>query len=132
MINKLARAKQDGSIDEFTASFALQKFGRLDVLVNNAGIGEQSVGTLEQTVAGFDLTLGVHLRGTFLASREAARVFIPQGSGAIVNISSIAGWGGHPGRNAYGAAKAGISALTATMASQWARDGVRVNAVAPG
>lgn len=113
-------------------AFALQRFGRLDVLINNAGIGEQSVATLEQTVAGFDKTLNVHLRGTFLASREAARMFVAQGSGAIVNISSIAGWGGHPGRNAYGAAKAGISAMTAAMASEWARDGVRVNAVAPG
>ena len=108
------------------------RFGRIDVLVNNAGIGEQPVMTLEQTVEGFDRILAVHLRGTFLASREAARVFVEQQSGAIVNISSIAGWQGHPGRNAYGAAKAGISTMTEAMASEWARDGIRVNAVAPG
>jgi len=121
----------EAQVKELVAS-TVRRFGRLDVLVNNAGIGEQAVGTLEQTVAGFDQVLGIHLRGTFLASREAARVFIAQGGGAIVNISSIAGWGGHPGRNAYGAAKAGISAMTAAMASEWARSGVRVNAVAPG
>ena len=69
----------------------LQRFGRLDVLVNNAGIGEQSVMTLEQTVEGFDRILAVHLRGTFLASREAARHFVAQQSGAIVNLGSIAG-----------------------------------------
>jgi NAD(P)-dependent dehydrogenase (short-subunit alcohol dehydrogenase family) len=108
------------------------RFGRIDVLVNNAGIGEQPQMTLEQTVDAFDRILNVHLRGTFTASREAARVFVRQQGGAIVNISSIAGWGGHPGRNAYGAAKAGISAMTAAMASEWARDGIRVNAVAPG
>ena len=109
-----------------------ERFGRIDVLVNNAGIGEQAVMTLEQTVDAFDRILSVHLRGTFLASREAARVFVEQQSGAIVNISSIAGLHGHPGRNAYGAAKAGISSMTEAMASEWARDGIRVNAVAPG
>lgn len=109
-----------------------RRFGRIDVLVNNAGIGEQPVMTLEQTVEAFDRILSVHLRGTFLASREAARVFVRQQAGAIVNISSIAGLGGHPGRNAYGAAKAGIASMTEAMASEWARDGIRVNAVAPG
>ncbi len=109
-----------------------ERFGRIDLLVNNAGIGEQTVMTLEQSVEAFDRILSVHLRGTFLASREAARVFVEQQSGAIVNISSIAGLGGHPGRNAYGAAKAGISSMTEAMASEWARDGIRVNAVAPG
>lgn len=109
-----------------------ERFGRIDALVNNAGIGEQTVMTLEQTVEAFDRILAVHVRGTFLASREAGRVFVEQQSGAIVNISSIAGLQGHPGRNAYGAAKAGISTMTAAMAGEWARDGIRVNAVAPG
>jgi NAD(P)-dependent dehydrogenase (short-subunit alcohol dehydrogenase family) len=108
------------------------RFGRIDVLVNNAGIGEQPVMTLEQSVEAFDRILAVHLRGTFIASREAARVFVQQQSGAIVNISSIAGLQGHPGRNAYGAAKGGISTMTEALASEWARDGIRVNAVAPG
>ena len=109
-----------------------ERFGRIDALVNNAGIGEQAVMTLEQTVEAFDRILAVHLRGTFLASREAARVFVEQQSGVIVNISSIAGLHGHPGRNGYGAAKAGISSMTEAMACEWARDGIRVNAVAPG
>lgn len=109
-----------------------QRFGRLDVLVNNAGLGEQPRMTLEQRLDEFDLNLAVHLRGTFLASREAARIFIRQQSGAIVNVSSIAGLQGHPGRNAYGAGKAGVATMTAAMASEWARDGIRVNAVAPG
>lgn len=109
-----------------------QRFGRIDALVNNAGVGEQPRMTLEQSLDEFDANLAVHLRGTFLASREAARVFVRQQSGAIVNVSSIVGVQGHPGRNAYGAGKAGVAAMTASMASEWARDGIRVNAVAPG
>jgi NAD(P)-dependent dehydrogenase (short-subunit alcohol dehydrogenase family) len=109
-----------------------RRFGRIDVLVNNAGLGEQPRMTLEQRLDEFDLNLAVHLRGTFLASREAARVFVRQQSGSIVNVSSIAGLQGHPGRNAYGAGKGGVATMTAAMASEWARDGIRVNAVAPG
>jgi len=110
----------------------LERFGRIDILVNNAGIGEQAAPTLEQDVAAFDRVLNVHVRGTFLMSRAAARAMLAQGSGAIVNIASIAGLAGIPTRNAYGAAKAGIAAMTRAMACEWARSGLRVNAVAPG
>ena len=110
----------------------LDRWGRIDLVVNNAGIGDQAVTTLEQSVEAFDRTVSVHLRGTFIMSREAARTFVAQQSGAIVNVSSIASLHGHPGRNAYGAAKAGISSMTEAMACEWARDGIRVNAVAPG
>ncbi|WP_261534956.1 glucose 1-dehydrogenase [Burkholderia multivorans] len=109
-----------------------ERFGRINVLVNNAGIGEQNAPTLEQSATAFDRLLAVHVRGTFLASREAARVMLARRSGAIVNLGSIAGQGGIPTRNAYGAAKAAIASLTRSMACEWARAGVRVNAVAPG
>jgi NAD(P)-dependent dehydrogenase (short-subunit alcohol dehydrogenase family) len=108
------------------------RFGRIDILVNNAGIAEQSAATLDQEIAAFDRVLNVHVRGTFLVSREVARTMLAQGSGAIVNIASIAGLAGIPTRNAYGAAKAGITAMTRAMACEWARSGLRVNAVAPG
>jgi NAD(P)-dependent dehydrogenase (short-subunit alcohol dehydrogenase family) len=110
----------------------LQAFGRLDVLVNNAGIGDQAPPTLRQEVTAFDRVLDVHLRGTFLMCRAAGAMMLEQGAGAIVNIASIAGLAGIPGRNAYGAAKAGIAAMTRSLACEWARGGVRVNAVAPG
>jgi NAD(P)-dependent dehydrogenase (short-subunit alcohol dehydrogenase family) len=107
-------------------------FGRLDALVNNAGIGSPHLPTSEQTIESFEKVLGVHLTGTFLFSREAHAVMKPRGIGAIVNISSIAGLSGLPRRNAYGAAKAGIAMMTRSMACEWAADGIRVNAVAPG
>jgi NAD(P)-dependent dehydrogenase (short-subunit alcohol dehydrogenase family) len=110
----------------------VERFGRLDVLVNNAGNSDQPHPTIRQSVEAFDRLLGIHVRGTFLACREAARVMLAQRSGAIVNLGSIAGLAGIPGRNAYGAAKAGIAAMTRSLACEWARDGIRVNAVAPG
>ena len=108
------------------------KFGGLDVLINNAGIGDTHLPTLEQSVDAFDRVVEIHLRGTFLVSREAGRVMCARRSGAIVNISSIAGITGLPRRNAYGAAKAGIVALTKSMACEWGPHGLRVNAIAPG
>ena len=110
----------------------MKERGRIDVLVNNAGIGEQAKPTIEQSVEAFDRLLDIHLRGAFLACREAAKVMLAQRAGAIVNLCSIAGLSGIPTRNAYGAAKAGIAAMTRSMACEWAREGIRVNAVAPG
>jgi NAD(P)-dependent dehydrogenase (short-subunit alcohol dehydrogenase family) len=123
-----------------TAAIAtvMSAFGRIDALVNNAGIGDQTGATVAQNVEAFDRVLAVHLRGTFLMSQAAARVMlqaIPAASGArgsIVNLGSIASSTGLPARNAYSAAKAGIVGMTRAMASEWARDGIRVNAVAPG
>jgi NAD(P)-dependent dehydrogenase (short-subunit alcohol dehydrogenase family) len=113
-------------------------FGQIDVLVNNAGIADQTGPTVNQHAEAFDRVLAVHLRGTFLMSQAVARLMLQaprdkQGQrGAIVNMGSIASMIGLPARNAYSAAKAGIVGMTRAMSSEWARAGIRVNAVAPG
>jgi len=121
----------EGAVDDL-ATTVIETCGRIDALVNNAGIGDQPGATVDQHADAFDRVLQVHLRGTFLMSRRVGREMLRQGAGAIVNLSSIAGLCGIPTRNAYGAAKAGIVAMTRSMACEWARQGVRVNAVAPG
>ncbi|MBL1375846.1 SDR family NAD(P)-dependent oxidoreductase [Zobellella iuensis] len=121
----------ENEVDELIKK-VMSIYGRIDVLINCAGIADQSVPTEEQRLEDFSRVLRVHLQGTFLMSRMVARVMLEQGRGCIVNLGSIAGLAGIPGRNAYGAAKAGIAAMTRSMACEWGRKGIRVNAVAPG
>lgn len=115
-----------------------QHFGRIDVLVNNAGIGEQPGTTLEQQADAFEQILSVHLTGTFLMSQGALKMMQTQQRdeqgirGAIINLGSIASNLGIPGRNAYSAAKAGVLGITRSMACEWGPKGVRVNAIMPG
>lgn len=122
---------QAASVD--TAIAAACTLGRIAVLVNNAGIGDQTGPTVAQNIEAFDRVLDVHLRGTFLVSQAVAKTMLNDtGHRAIVNLGSIASCTGLPARNAYSAAKAGVLGMTRAMASEWARDGIRVNAVAPG
>jgi 3-oxoacyl-[acyl-carrier protein] reductase len=106
-------------------------FGSLDVMVNNAGITRDA--TLRRmTEADFDAVIDVHLKGAWLGTRAAAEVMREQGSGSIVNISSISGKVGMIGQTNYSAAKAGLVGLTKAAAKELAFRGVRVNAVQPG
>lgn len=107
--------------------------GRVDVLVNNAGKADTVTPTAEQAVDTWQHVVDVCLRSAYLCSRQVAGDFmLPQRSGRIVNIASIAGVVGLPMRNAYSAAKAGLLMMTRTMACEWAQQGITVNAVAPG
>ena len=109
----------------------LDRCGRLDVLVNNAGVGLNKP-SLDTTLEEWEHVLSVNLTGTFLMSQAAARVMVRQGAGRIVNVASISGQRGGQGRAAYGAAKAGVIQLTKVMAVELAPLGVAVNAIAPG
>lgn len=106
------------------------ELGRLDVLVNNAGISYPEP-TVDVTEERWHRMLEIHLGGTFRCSRGAYPLLARQG-GAIVNVSSIAAILGAGKRASYSAAKGGIAALTRDLAMEWAPDGIRVNAVAPG
>lgn len=105
--------------------------GRLDVLVNSAGIAV-SGDPLVYSIEDFDRVIAVNLRGTFICSQAAARLMVAQGHGAIVNMSSVNSRVAIPEMPAYCASKGAINQLTRSMAIALARSNVRVNAVAPG
>jgi glucose 1-dehydrogenase len=110
---------------------AVDHYGSLDVLVNNAGIVKS--GPLESiSEKDWDMALNVNLRGAFLCSQQAARVMITNRKGAIVNITSISGHEPYPGGGAYSVSKAAIVMLTKQCALEWAPYRIRVNAVSPG
>jgi len=108
-----------------------EHFGRLDVLVNNAGITRDGL-LVRMKDADWDEVLTVNLKAAFQATRAAARVMARQRSGRIVNVSSAAGAMGTPGQANYSAAKAGLIGLTKSTARELAHWGILVNAVAPG
>ena len=120
-------------LDQVEAAVAtvVERFGRLDVLVNNAGIGPPETPAEDVTVEDFDATVALNLRGTFFASQAAGRQMIEQGGGRIVNLSSQAGFVALPGEAVYCMTKAAISHLTKCLAVEWGRHGITVNAVAP-
>ncbi len=110
---------------------AVDTFGRLDVMINNAGLGG-TASLLEMTDQQWTRVLDVTLNGTFRCTRAALRQLVAQGGGgAIVNNASVIGWRAQPGQAHYAAAKAGVMALTRCAALDAAEHGIRVNAVAP-
>jgi NAD(P)-dependent dehydrogenase (short-subunit alcohol dehydrogenase family) len=116
---------------EAAAADTLARHGRVDVLVNNAGV---AIAGPSETYsdADWDRSIGIMQTGVFLCSQAVGRRMLEQGSGVIVNISSINAWAAFPMRLAYCAAKAAVVAMTEVLAIEWAERGIRVNAVAPG
>jgi len=109
----------------------LSEFGRVEILVNNAGITRDSL-LIRMKDEDWDSVLNVNLKGTFLCTREAVKIMIKQKYGRIINISSIVAFMGNPGQANYSASKAGIVGLTKTVAREYANRGITVNAIAPG
>lgn len=112
-------------------NFAAEKYGRIDVLINNAGISEEKLFT-DITEEEFDNMIKTNLYSVFFASQEAARHMIREHSGLIINISSIYGITGGSCEAAYSMAKAGVDGLTKALAKELGPSNIRVNSVAPG
>lgn len=108
-----------------------EKHSRIDVLVNNAGLMRNSLLALTSTEL-FDHTIDVNLKGTFLCTRYASNMMRKQRSGRIINISSIVGLQGYEGQAVYSASKAAVVGFTRSVAKEFGRYGITVNAIAPG
>jgi meso-butanediol dehydrogenase / (S,S)-butanediol dehydrogenase / diacetyl reductase len=117
---------------------ALDQFGRLDILFNNAGVGYSSsdrfkmANVVETPEHAWDAILAINLKGAAMACKHAIPAMAAQGGGAIINNASINGLVGLPGADAYTAAKGGVVALTRILAVDWGPRGIRVNCICPG
>ncbi|MCW3012021.1 MAG: glucose 1-dehydrogenase, partial [Solirubrobacterales bacterium] len=129
-IGLAADVTDEGAVAEAFAA-ALDELGGFDLLVNNAGIRHTST-IVEHDVGLWRRTVEVNLVGTFVCTQAAARLMLPRGGGAIVNLASMAGMLALTQRSAYNASKAGIIALTKSTAVELAAQGIRCNAIAPG
>lgn len=109
----------------------VDRFGRLDILVNNAGVTRDGL-LIRMSDEQWQMVLDINLTGAFLCSRAAAKVMLRQRSGRIINMASIVGLMGNAGQANYAASKAGLIALSKSMARELAVRGINVNAVAPG
>src|SRR5260221_1922613 len=126
----VADIAQDGSAEKAVA-LALQHFGRIDILVNNAAVIINKL-VVDMTRADWERIIAVNTTGAFLHSREAVKAMIPQKSGAIVNIASYAAYFAFPSIAAYTASKGALAQLTRTLALEVIGHGIRVNAIGSG
>lgn len=111
---------------------AVETYGRLDYAFNNAGIEGASAGTVDHPEDVWDRVLAINLKGVWLCMKYEIPEMLKHGGGAIVNTASVAGLIGSAGTVAYTASKHGVVGLTKTTALEFARQGIRVNAVCPG
>ena len=131
---KVLLVKADVSIEEEAKNLiekAKDNFGKVDILVNNAGIVKDGL-ILRMKKEDFDQVVDVNLKGTFNCMRYVAPIMVKQRSGKIINISSIVGIIGNAGQVNYAASKAGVIAMTKSIAKELGSRGVQVNAIAPG
>lgn len=120
-----------GADAEKLTSATVEAFGRIDLLVNNAGITRDGL-IMRMDEDAWDLVLKINLKGAFLMSKAVVRTMLKQKQGAIVNISSVIGLMGNAGQANYAASKAGLIGFTKSFAKEFGRKGIRANAIAPG
>jgi len=109
----------------------LEKYGRIDILINNAGIVQDAF-LSKMTEEQWDKVININLKGVFNCAQAVVEVMMNQGNGVIINTSSIVGLNGNVGQVNYAATKAGLIGMTKTLAKELGKKGIRVNAVAPG
>jgi 3-oxoacyl-[acyl-carrier protein] reductase len=125
-----ADVSQPDAVENFVKA-VMDKWGRVDVLVNNAGITKDTL-LLRMGIEEWQAVINLNLTGVFLCTKVVSKIMLKQKSGRIINIASVAGQMGNPGQANYSAAKAGVIGFTKTVAKEMAPRGITVNAVAPG
>ncbi len=125
-----ANVANSDEVDQLIAA-TMEKFGRIDVLVNNAGITRDTL-LLRMKLEDWQAVIDLNLTGVFLCTRAVSKIMLKQKSGRIVNITSVAGQMGNAGQSNYSASKAGVIGFTKTVARELAPRAITVNAVAPG
>ena len=125
-----ANVANSDEVDQLIAA-TMEKFGRIDVLVNNAGITRDTL-LLRMKLEDWQAVIDLNLTGVFLCTRAVSKIMLKQKSGRIINITSVAGQMGNAGQSNYSASKAGVIGFTKTVARELAPRAITVNAVAPG